>query len=136
MDKTGQLFILKSVVFHNALAIRRMAMQRNAAPYSYMDGYMKGKLDAIANILHEARLEEEFWQWISEREKAGNKTLKELLFRWALLAQETTESARSTHAAPHIINFREGQQSMIELLIEDADLQEELKKWSEEHEKN
>ena len=134
MDKAEQLFILKSVVFHNALAIRRIAMQRNAAPYSYMDGYMEGKLDAIANILHEARLEEEFRQWISER--AGNKSLKELLFRWALLAQETTESARSTHAAPHIINFREGQQSMIELLIKDADLQEEFKKWSEEHEKN
>ena len=108
MDKTGQLFILKSVVFHNALAIRRMAMQRNAAPFSYMDGYTKGKLDAIANILHEARLEEEFWQWISEREKAGNKNFKELLFRWALLAQETTEDARSRHAAPQYTQFPRG----------------------------
>lgn len=67
---------------------------------------------------------------------AGKKDLKALLFCWALLAQETTENARSTHAAPHIINFREGQQSMIELLIEDAGLQEEFQKWSEEHEKN
>lgn len=50
------------------------------------------------------------------------KNLKELLFRCALLAQETTESAISRHVAPHIINFRQGQQSMIELLIEDAGL--------------
>lgn len=67
---------------------------------------------------------------------AGKKDLKELLFRWALLAQDTTENARSTHTAPHIVNYREGQQSMIELLIEDAGLQDEFKKWSKEHEKN
>lgn len=67
---------------------------------------------------------------------ADKRNLKALLFRWAMLAQETTENARSRHAAPHIINFREGQQSMIELLIEDAGLQEEFQKWSKEHEKN
>ena len=67
---------------------------------------------------------------------ADKRNLKALLFRWAMLAQETTENARSWHAAPHIVNYREGQQSMIELLIEDAGLQEEFKKWSEEHEKN
>lgn len=132
MDK--KLEILKSVVFHNALAIRKIAAQRNTEPYSYVDGYMEGKLDAIANVLHEATLEDEFQKWI--RERTGQKDLKALLFRWALLAQETTENARSRHAAPHIINFREGQQSMIELLIEDAGLQDEFQKWSEEHEKN
>ena len=65
-----------------------------------------------------------------------SKGVKAWLFRNALLAQETTEGARRRHDAPHIINFREGQQSMIELLIEDAGLQEEFQKWSEEHEKN
>lgn len=62
--------------------------------------------------------------------------LKEWLFSWAAFAKDTTEAAKGRQAAPHIIRYREGQQSAIELLICDAGLQEEFQKWSEEHEKN
>lgn len=61
------------------------------------------------------------------------KDLKNLLFRWALLTQESTEHAKSRHAAPHIINFREGQQSAVELLIEDAGLEKEFKEWKKKN---
>lgn len=65
----------------------------------------------------------------------AERDLRERLFRLALLAQETTENARSRHAAPHIITFREGEQSAFELLIEDAGLQEDFKEWKKKHDR-
>lgn len=62
--------------------------------------------------------------------------LKEWLFGWAAFAKESATRAKSKNIASHITHFREGQQSMIELLICDAGLQEEFEKWSKEHEKN
>lgn len=62
--------------------------------------------------------------------------LQEWLFGWAAFAKESANRAKSKNIASHITHFREGQQSMIELLICDAGLQEEFQKWSEQNAQN